>query len=405
FEKKETIPDLETITADFLIEHIDYAFKAWEEKPWAQDLTFDQFCNYVLPYRGSSEPLEPWRKYFWEKYKDISKQVDDPTDPVQIAAAINNDIMSWFRFDSRYYLHPTDQGFQEMLDGNLGRCEDMTNLTIFAMRANGLAVVSDYTPYWANIGNNHAWNAIVKPDGEVIPFMGAEANPGKYRLSYKMGKTYRKMYAKQPRNLTFQERKQEDLPRWLAGKSYTDVTADYTEISDVVIAFSKEIPDTVDLAYLCVFNTGEWKPIEWGWVKSNKSLFTDMGVDVAYLPGLYLNKEIVPYSPPFILTEDKQVKMLLPEADKTQTIVLTSTTKRIQDLSTEGMQVTHLKEGTEYTLSYWQDGWMEIGKQTAGDEPLTFENVPAGGLYWLIPDDGGEEERIFTIEDGVQVWW
>lgn len=37
----------------------------------------------------------------------------------------------------------------------------MTNLAIFAMRANGLAVTSDYTPFWADSSNNHAWNAIL----------------------------------------------------------------------------------------------------------------------------------------------------------------------------------------------------------------------------------------------------
>ena len=61
FVKGEKIYDLETITADFLITQIDYAFRAWREKPWAQGFSFEEFCRYILPYRGSNEPLEPWR--------------------------------------------------------------------------------------------------------------------------------------------------------------------------------------------------------------------------------------------------------------------------------------------------------------------------------------------------------
>jgi hypothetical protein len=95
----------------------------------------------------------------------------------------------------------------------------MTNLAIYAMRANGLAVASDYTPHWANTGNNHAWNAIITPEGEVIPFMGAEANPGEYELANKLAKAYRKMYAQQTNNLAFQEKKEESVPGWLNGKS------------------------------------------------------------------------------------------------------------------------------------------------------------------------------------------
>ena len=156
----------------------------------------------------------------------------NPADPVEAARLINQDIKTWFGFDERYYYHPTDLGLTEMLKTHLGRCEDMTNVTIFAMRSMGIGVTSDYTPYWANNGNNHAWNAIVTGDGRVIPFMGAEANPGEYQLTWKAAKIYRKMFAAQPEVLLFQENKQDSLPGWLAGKSYRDVI--YEDLSEHV---------------------------------------------------------------------------------------------------------------------------------------------------------------------------
>jgi hypothetical protein len=290
YQKQDFINDLENIKADFLIENIDYAFRAWEEKPWSKNLNFEQFCAYILPYRGSNEPLESWRPILWEKYKDIESQMADPTDPIEAAAIINDDIMSWFKFDERYYYHPTDQGLTEMMQTQLGRCEDMTNLAIYAMRANGLAVTSDYTPHWANTGNNHAWNAIVTPGGEVIPFMGAEANPGKYELANKLAKAYRKMYSQQMKNLAFQETKEASVPGWLNGKSYIDVTNDYVPTAEIDIVFDKSIPDSADIAYLCVFNDAEWKPIDWARIDvgKNQAAFTNMGMEVAYLPALYL---------------------------------------------------------------------------------------------------------------------
>ncbi|MCX6825655.1 MAG: hypothetical protein NTV06_00095, partial [candidate division Zixibacteria bacterium] len=71
FKRKEIFDDLKSVKSDFLIKHIDYAFRAWQEKPWARQLSFDQFCRYILPYRGSNEPLELWRKYFWDKYRGL----------------------------------------------------------------------------------------------------------------------------------------------------------------------------------------------------------------------------------------------------------------------------------------------------------------------------------------------
>ncbi|MFC1475319.1 transglutaminase-like domain-containing protein, partial [Candidatus Zixiibacteriota bacterium] len=405
YEKSEKIFDNKTIKAEFLIEQIESAFKAWREKPWANNLPYLDFCRYVLPYRGSNEPLEKWREYFLDKYKDLPDKMLEPTDAIEAANIINDDIKSWFGFDERYYFHPTDQGLSEMLENKLGRCEDMTNLTIYAMRANGLAVTSDYTPYWANTGNNHAWNAIVKPSGEVIPFMGAESNPGKYKLAYNYAKIYRKMYNQNLSNLIFQERKQEAIPRWLSGKSYIDVTADYIDVSDVTIKFEQEIPDSIDIAYICVFNSGKWKPIHWGWVKNGKAVFTDMVTDIAYLPALYINEEIVPYASPFILEKDKSIKYLTPDENSKINAELTSTTKRKKDKSTEGITKIFLKDGVEYELFYYKSGWESLGTAVAGDQPITFNNIPDNSLLWLVAKGPNRDERIFTYENGQQIWW
>ena len=405
FEKKETIDDLHSIKADFLINQIDFAFRAWREKPWAKYLSFDYFCQYILPYRGSNEPLEDWRKIFWDKYKDIESKMINPSDPIEAASVINDDIKSWFSFDPRYYYHPTDQGLSEMLTSRLGRCEDMTNLTIYAMRANGLAVTSDYTPYWANSGNNHAWNAIVTPDGKVIPFMGAESNPGKYHLANKVAKVYRKTFGKQTTNLAFQQRKQETMPKYLSGKSYIDVTEDYTKVCEVKITFEREIPDSIDIAYLCVFNSGEWNAIDWGKIESGKVVFTNIGVDIAYLPGLYMGEEIVPIGVPFILRSDCGILELRSEKQETISAELTSTTHRKQEISTDGIAKVFLTVGQTYELFYWKDDWQSVGKAVASDTPLVFEDIPAGSLYWLVAENSDHEERIFTIEDGRQVWW
>jgi len=405
FKKDELIYDIDNITADFLIEQIDYAFSAWREKPWAKYLSFEDFCKYVLPYRGSNEPLERWRSIFREKYADIENKMTDPTDPIEAACLINDDIRSWFKFDERYYYHPVDQGISEMLENKMGRCEDMTNITIYALRANGLAVTSDYTPYWASSGNNHAWNAIAAPDGNVIPFMGAEANPGSYNLAHKFAKVYRKMYGQQKDNLIFQDKKQEEVPRWLAGKSYLDVTADYIDVCDVEITFDRDIPDSVDIAYICVFNSGKWKAIHWGKIEGNSAVFTDMGKDIAYLPSLYINEEVYSFGLPFILNNDCTIRELKSSDSETAMVKVASTTKRKLAKSTDQAAVSSLAKGKEYELFYWQDEWKSLGKAIAGSKPLAFDDVPAKGLYWLVVENSDEEERIFTYENDRQVWW
>ncbi len=407
--KKNIIYDDRTISAKFLIEQIDYAFRAWKELPWSQGYSFNVFENYILPYRGSNEPLEKWRKPLFEKYSKWADKLKDPTDLIEISNLINDDIKSWFKFDPRFYVHPTDQGYFEMLKTKLGRCEDMTNMTIFAFRANGIAITSDYTPHWANTGNNHAWNAIIFHNEKAVPFMGAEAGPGKYKLSNKLAKVYRTMYAVQKNDLYFQKRKQKKLAPWLGGRNYIDVTKDYVDVCNVTTKILSHPVKRTDIAYLSVFNSGKWRAMQWGRIVNDEATFKDMGKnDILYMPTLYKPKKgMLPCGFPFILHNDNSKTDIKANTNKRMKVELFSTTHRKQLSSTDGIKKTFLKEGTEYELFYWDNEWKSLGKKKAiKDIPLTFENVPTKGLYWLIETNGDKEERPFTIDDsGKQIFW
>ncbi|MCK4640311.1 MAG: transglutaminase domain-containing protein [Candidatus Marinimicrobia bacterium] len=402
-----TIYDYNIITAEYLISNIDLAFKAWYENSWSKHINFDQFCEYILPYRGSNEPIENWRAYFFQKYQWVKDSVKNDNDPVEAAILINNDIKSWFSFDPRFYRQSTDQGLSEMLLNKKGRCEDMTNLALYAMRSMGIPVMSDFTPYWAKTGNNHAWNAIIDKNGDVIIFMGGEANPGKYKLNQTKAKVYRKTFARQANSLAEIKEEWEKAPPYINRNSIVDVTDDYIAVADVNIKLQKEVPDSANFAYICVFNTGEWKAIHWSRISDDHEAgFTDMGLDIAYLPAYYVNEKIVPAGKPFILTETGNLIFLKPDTLNLTSAKLFSTTKRITKNATDNITKAYFEQGLEYELFYWNDKWISVGKQKASHGALDFMNIPTNALYWLLAENSREEERIFTIDkNGKQVWW
>lgn len=45
------IYDSKVITSEYLIENIDLAFQEWQKRPWNKSLSFDDFCDLILPYR------------------------------------------------------------------------------------------------------------------------------------------------------------------------------------------------------------------------------------------------------------------------------------------------------------------------------------------------------------------
>lgn len=66
-----------------------------------------------------------------------------------------------------------------------------------------------------------------------------------------------------------------------------------------------------------------------------------------------------------------------------------------------------IRDGELYELFYWDNGWYSLGRQTGNKQTysLTYKNVPTNALFLLRNLTKGHEERIFTYEDGKQVWW
>ncbi len=64
-----------------------------------------------------------------------------------------------------------------------------------------------------------------------------------------------------------------------------------------------------------------------------------------------------------------------------------------------------IEPGHRYELMYYDRGWRSLGVTTADADSLRFEGVPENALLWLRNHTRGREERIFTYEDGRQVWW
>jgi hypothetical protein len=63
-----------------------------------------------------------------------------------------------------------------------------------------------------------------------------------------------------------------------------------------------------------------------------------------------------------------------------------------------------IMKGEEYELFYWNDKWISLGRRIASEYYLDYE-VPQKALFLLRNHTKGVEERIFTIENGKQIWW
>ena len=83
-------------TPPILVGNIEWAFKVWREQPWGKNVSFEQFCEYVLPYRVGNEKLEPWRERLYYQFMPIiEKHKNDPEieNPVHAAFVVRDSLL------------------------------------------------------------------------------------------------------------------------------------------------------------------------------------------------------------------------------------------------------------------------------------------------------------------------
>jgi hypothetical protein len=88
--------DDSTLTAEYLINHIEYAYAVWEKVPWRKDYNFDIFCEYVLPYRIENERHSDWIRRFHDAFSGIFDELYFAGGTIYKATDYYKDISEYF---------------------------------------------------------------------------------------------------------------------------------------------------------------------------------------------------------------------------------------------------------------------------------------------------------------------
>ena len=274
FVRARVVEDVAAVRADALTRHVERALAVWRATPAARRPGFDAFLEHVLPHRGSEEPLDDWLGPLADRW--AARAAAEP-DAAALYAAVVREAGEEVRFDERYYLHPTDQGFSEMARSRMGRCEDITNRTTYGARAAGLATAADFTPAWGHRDNNHAWNVLLDARGRGSDPVGRRAP-----------KVYRKTFAIQRDALASRLPPGREAPnRWLGSRTLRAVTDQYGETATLDVELDPEAAGPERFAYLAGFNGGEWVAVAWAAVEGGRARFPAVGRGLLYLPAVH----------------------------------------------------------------------------------------------------------------------
>lgn len=321
-----TTQDIKLLRADFIIKNIEDAFNSWEKGNWSKHLDFNQFCEYILPYKVEEyQNLDDWRTYFYQKHHSILqyfKYCDSyKNSSLQAAITIQDHIIENLTPKILYYQHTPIHQLSIKTRMPYGICEDYSSITVSALRSMGIPTMCDFTPQWAFRSSRHIWNIVLANNGKNIFFNSAGVFSSQpIILDKKMAKVYRKTFAVNNKILKL-KKNEKFIPKLFRDPLFKDVTEEYMKCQKLELCANQT--DT-KYAYIAVFDDKEWTPVDFSNIKKGKIKFDRLGTDIIYLP-VYYNKfgTMKSITAPIQLGHDGSYKLLSPDTLQKQTLVLT----------------------------------------------------------------------------------
>lgn len=300
--EKDRIYDINNITAKYLIDHINYKFKIREIVSWREEIDFDTFCEYILPYRSYTESLNIIDSTIHDNIIDrLSKEMrKEQYENLKMTDIKGYVIGNVFKNEYRGVISPPDYNV------NTTNCFIFSSAIVEKMKCLCVPSMVDFVPFWANGNSNHAWINYI--DKYAVCLILGEGN----RTG--TSKIYRNTFSHNaaPKNdVNF-------IPK-LFTPFIKDVTNEYLKTADIEVKYEKIVKN----GYLAIFNALEWRPIAWSNVKRGNAKFKHLGKGIVYLPVCYDKNKMQYADYPFILDVNGNMKKLVPNKEKLQKMHLT----------------------------------------------------------------------------------
>lgn len=149
--------DAKSLSADFLLENVEYAYKARAEFPWAKEVPDSVFLNDVVAYANLSENRESWRKDFYERFKKYVAPCKTMREAID---SVNKNVRDELLVDYNTKREKPDQAPYESMRQHMASCSGLSILLTDAFRAVGIPSRVAGTPAWHDDRGNHNWNEV-----------------------------------------------------------------------------------------------------------------------------------------------------------------------------------------------------------------------------------------------------
>ena len=148
--------DLDTLTADFLLKNVEYAYLARNRFIWTKEVPMKRFLNDVLPYANAGETRDDWREDFYNRF---TPYVENCKTLEEAVYAINQNAHNELKVEYSTARRRADQSPNESLEISIASCTGLSILLTDAFRAVGIPSRLAGTIWHDNRGN-HTWSEV-----------------------------------------------------------------------------------------------------------------------------------------------------------------------------------------------------------------------------------------------------
>lgn len=295
------------MSTHFIKDNIEQSFYLWQHSPLLKNISFEDFKEWILPYRTVDEVLTYnkqtlysilYRRISINGMEDIRKPIECYKGYIREQREMNKYIKSMYHIGC----------FDLFLPAFKMDCSNLAARTCNYFRACGIPVVYEFTPQWPDKDSRHYWCASPDSSNKLLPYTPPYNNLQEdWLLDLKYaGKVFQMTFGTTKDSPYFLKQRNEIVPKYFNIPTIKDVTNRYHLCSSVEIKLNYKTLN--NLAYLCFFNTGNnLSAVAWGKINYRKNLviFENIPLNMLFFPCL-MNEEGEMFSigNPFMLRKD-----------------------------------------------------------------------------------------------------
>lgn len=309
--------DINVITGDYLIRNIDQAFEMWKKRAWNQKLSFDEFCELILPYRIGNETLEDWRSIYYDKFSFLLDSVYTGTNVMEAMNVIVDHLREeGFRFNIDF--DTPHMGALFLLDTRAGKCNDICDFMLYVFRSLGIPASTDFYFYASESRMGHTWNVVRDTTGKFVnvSFFNVARTKREWD-GRKIGKVHRYYFGIQKDRLEYFKLK-DNVPILFRHPYVKDVSGEYFDNKLELNLNNVE----ANYVYLGVFKSqSAGVGLDIAKQARGKAVFHNIEPEMIYMPLVYENSTYKSIDYPFYF-DGENLHKYIPNLSERETVTL-----------------------------------------------------------------------------------